>query len=393
MNEYRLTEEEYRRILALKRDLHMYPETAGKEIRTTEKIREMLLEIPGVELLPFENPLGTGLVARIRGSEEGPETALRADIDALPQNEEYESEWKSRVPGVMHACGHDFHTASLVGAAMILSRAAADGALRGTADLIFQPAEEGTRGAAALIDGGLFDVIRPDRIFGIHNWPSVRSGDVVIHEGPLMAGKRNFTITVFGQGGHGSMPHLNIDPIVCAAAVIQSLQTVISRNMNPMDAVLLSVNRIEGGRKANVVAGQVEMSGTVRSLSDRALDRAIERIEAIVKGTAEAYECRHRIDWERRIPAVSNRAEMCVCAGKAAAAAAGAECVTDAEPSLASEDFALYGAAGIPSFFYWVGSTPPGEKAEHLHRPCFHTDDSAMKTAAALYAASVLQIS
>ena len=175
------------------------------------------------------------------------------------------------MPGVMHACGHDFHAASLVGAAMILSRAAADGALRGTADLIFQPAEEGTRGAAALIEGGLFDVIRPDRIFGIHNWPSVRSGDVVVHEGPLMAGKRNFTITVFGQGGHGSMPHLNIDPIVCAAAVIQSLQTVISRNMNPMDAVLLSVNRIEGGSPMNLVADQVTMLASVRSLSDPAL--------------------------------------------------------------------------------------------------------------------------
>lgn len=388
MGNYRLTEEEYGRVLSIKRDLHMHPELSGREKRTTETICRILKEIPGTEILPFENRLGTGVLARIRGTGEGPETALRADIDALPQNEEYESEWKSRTDGVMHACGHDFHTASLLGAAMILSRAKADGCLKGTADLIFQPAEEGTRGARAFLDAGLFNLIHPDRIFGIHNWPSVPSGRVVVHEGVLMAAKRNAKVRLRGAGGHGSMPHLNVDPIVCAGALIQSLQTIVSRNTSPLDSLVLSVNSIQGGSPVNLVVESVELMMTIRSLSEEALDRAAGRTETIVARTAEAYECGSEIIWEEKIPAVRNLPEMCGIAMKAADYAGAA--VTDAPPSLASEDFALYRTAGIPSFFYWVGSTAEGDTVEELHRPRFHTDDSAMRTAAGLYAASVL---
>lgn len=390
MKKYQLTEEEYKRILDFKRDLHMHPELSRKELQSTAKIRAFLESLPDFRIFPLETETGTGIAAQIHG-EEGKEKSLeimlRADIDALPRTEEYESPWKSRTPGVMHACGHDFHTASLLGAALLLQRAKNDGLLRNTVDLVFQPAEEGTTGAGVMIRAGLFDVIHPDYCFGIHNWPSVQTGSIACHEGPLMSGKRNFEIRIHGAGGHGSMPHLNIDPIVCAAAVIQSLQTVVSRNTNPLDSVILTINRIEGGSPMNLVADQVTMLASVRSLSDPALDRAIERIGSIVEKTAEAYECRGEILWMDRIPAVWNSPEMTALAKKCAAAT-GCQ-IVDAPPSLASEDFSRY-RAFVPSFFYWVGSTAAGDEVQELHKPLFHTDDTALRHAAELYAASAL---
>ena len=406
MGVYRLTEPEYQKILNFKRDLHMHPELSRREYETTKKIRGFLEELPDFRILPLETETGTGVVAQITGirseassgpqdfsgskslRRKDPEVMLRADIDALPQNEEYESPWKSQNPGVMHACGHDFHTAALLGAALLLQRARTEGRLSGTVDLVFQPAEEGTTGANMMIDAGLFDLIHPDVCFGIHNWPSVESGKIVCREGALMSAKRNFEIQIYGAGGHGSMPHLNIDPVVCAAAVVQSLQTVISRNISPLDSAVLSINMIEGGSPANLVVDKIRMLATVRSLSDSVLDRMIARIEAIVEGTAQAYECRAEIVWRERIPAVWNSPEMTALAGKCAAAA-GFE-VADAPPSLASEDFACY-RAYVPSFFYWVGSTPAGEEPEELHKPFFHTDDTALRHAAELYMESVIQ--
>ncbi len=379
--DFRLLDSEFDRALDLKRDLHMHPELSNKEYRTTEKLKELLSGIPGVNILPLKTE--TGLLARIEGRAEGKEIMLRADIDALPQTEEYESPWRSENPGVMHACGHDLHTAALFGAALILSRLKNNGKLENTVDLVFQPAEEGTTGAGKLIKAGLFDLIRPDFCFGMHNWPSVSTGQIVCHEGALMSAKHNFTIHIGGAGGHGSMPHLNIDPIVCAAAVIQSLQTVISRNTSPLDNAVLSVNRIEGGSPANLVVDHVMMRATVRALSEKTLERLVERVNAIVKKTAEAYECTSEIIWEEKIPAVYNTPEMTkaarIIAGKTGCT------VRDASPSLASEDFALY-REYVPSFYFWVGSTNEGEKAEELHRPRFHTDDESLRFCAELYA-------
>ena len=377
MNIYRLTEEEYKRILMFKRDLHMHPELSRKEVRTSAKIRDFLSTLPDFRILPLETETGTGVAAQITGEpkkagREAPqdgsllptEIMLRADIDALPQTEAYESPWKSQTPGIMHACGHDFHTASLLGAALLLQRAKKDGALRNTVDLVFQPAEEGTTGAGVMIDAGLFEMIHPSYCFGIHNWPSVQTGRIACHEGALMSAKRNFQICIHGTGGHGSMPHLSIDPIVCAAAVVQSLQTVVSRNTDPLDAAILTINMIEGGSPMNLVADKVLMRGSVRSLSDTALDRAIERVAAITEKTAEAYECRAEILWKDRIPAVWNSPEM-------------------------SADFSRY-RAFVPSFFYWVGSTAAGDEPQELHKPRFHTDDIALRHAAELYAVSAM---
>ena len=379
---WKLTERELETVTALRHDLHSHPELSGEEYRTTERIREFVSEIPGCEIL--ELPVKTGLAARIPGSDPKREILLRADIDALPQTERTEIPWRSQVPGVMHACGHDLHTAALCGAALVLSRAAMDGRLRPTVDLVFQPAEEGTTGARTLIDAGLFDRIRPQACFGLHNWPSVDTGRIVCREGALMAAKRNFDITICGAGGHGSMPHRNIDPIVCAAAVVQSLQTVISRNTDPLDAAILSINMIQGGSPVNLVVDRVLLKATVRSLSDAALDRAIDRVRTIVEKTAEAYECRSEILWKERIPAVWNSPEMTAAARRCAEKTS---CeLAEAPPSLASEDFALY-RAFAPSFFFWVGSRADGAPVEELHTPRFFADDRAIRHAAELYAA------
>ena len=376
----RLTDDDIKRLTAFRHDLHQNPELSGQEIWTTEKIREFLSMLPGCSILSL--PVKTGVVARIPGT--GNEIMLRADIDALPQTEKTDILWKSSVPGVMHACGHDLHTTALCGAALLICRMKKEGAVLPTIDLVFQPSEENGAGAKMLIDAGLFDRIHPKACFGMHNWPSIEIGKAVCREGALMAALRNFDVVVHGAGGHGSMPHLNVDPIVCAAAMIQSLQTVVSRNVNPLEAGILSINMIEGGSPVNLVVDKVRMKGTLRSLSDDTLERMTERVEALVKRTAQAYECRVDILWKEKIPAVWNSAEMTKeairCVGKSSSS------IVDAPPTLVGEDFALYRRC-VPSFFFWVGSRMVGADIHELHTPQFFADDSAITYAAELYAA------
>ena len=386
----RLTDDELRMLTAFRHDLHQHPELSGQERRTSEKIRGFLSALPECQLIDL--PIETGVVARIPGtsgtSDAPAEVMLRADIDALPQTERVDIPWKSSVPGAMHACGHDLHTTALCGAALLLGRMRRECAVLPTVDLVFQPAEETGTGAQTLIDVGLFDRIHPEACFGMHNWPSVEVGKVVCREGALMAALRNVEMVVHGAGGHGSMPHLNVDPIVCAAAIVQSLQTVVSRNVDPLVAGLVSINMIEGGSPINRVADQVRMKGTVRSLSDDTLDRMIERVETIVQGTARAYECRSEVVWGRRIPAVWNAPEM-MAEARACVERSGCS-LTDAAPTLVGEDFAYY-REHVPSFFFWVGSRRAGAEVHELHTPQFFADDSAIPYAAQLYAACAMR--
>lgn len=386
----RLTDDELRMLTAFRHDLHQHPELSGKERRTSEKIRGFLSAIPECQLIDL--PIETGVVARIPrtpGTSGAPtEVMLRADIDALPQTERVDIPWKSSVPGAMHACGHDLHTTALCGAALLLGRMRRECAVLPTVDLVFQPAEETGTGAQTLIDAGLFNRVHPEACFGMHNWPSVEVGKVVCREGALMAALRNVEIVVHGAGGHGSMPHLNVDPIVCAAAIVQSLQTVVSRNVDPLVAGLVSINMIEGGSPINRVADQVRMKGTVRSLSDDTLDRMIERVETIVRGTARAYECRSEVVWGRRIPTVWNAPEM-MAEARACVERSGCS-LADAAPTLVGEDFAYY-REHVPSFFFWVGSRRAGAEVHELHTPQFFADDSAIPYAAQLYAACAVR--
>lgn len=384
-----LTEEEAGRVLEIKRDLHMHPELSHEEFETTKKIRKILEALPGIEILelPDTSVVKTGVVARLTGGKPGPEVGLRADIDALPQTEAYESPYKSTCPGKMHACGHDFHTASLLGAAMILSRCREE--VPGTVDFLFQEAEETTNGCRDMVDAGLFDIIHPRYFFGMHNRPEVPTGQVVIQPGGLMSAKTNFVITVRGRGGHGAMPHLCIDPIVCAAAMVQSLQTIVSRNVDPMENAILTIGSINGGSVENLIVDSVRMTGCVRSLSQETKDMQVRRLEEIVYNTAKAYQCTADIEYREILPVAYNTPEMTEIARRAAAAVVGEENCVHAVPTLASEDFAII-MDKVPSYLYWVGSGTEGEPLYAWHNPMFHANDGGLKVGAAVYASSAV---
>lgn len=384
-----LTAEERQKILDIRRDLHRHPELSHEEFETTKKIREVLTDLPGIEILtlPDSSKVKTGVVARLTGGREGIETGLRADIDALPQTEQYESPWKSVFPGKMHGCGHDVHTASLLGAAMILSRNRSE--VPGVVDFLFQEAEETTNGCREMVDAGLFDIIHPKYFFAEHNRPEVPAGQVVIQPGGLMSAKTNFVITIHGRGGHGAMPHLCIDPIVCSAALIQSLQTIVSRNVDPMENAILTIGSVNGGSVENLIVDSVRMTGCVRSLDQGTKDMMIRRFEAIVQNTAAAYECTADIEYREVLPVAYNSPEMTDIARRAAAAAVGEENCVRATPTLASEDFAII-MDRVPSYLYWIGSGTEGEPLYAWHNPMFHASDAALPVGAEVYAASVL---
>lgn len=397
MMNIQLSKEDENRLIEMKRDMHMYPELSHQEYRTTEKIRTFLTGIPGVEILSLNKEM-TGVIARLTGkgtkeddSKEGiqriREVGLRADIDAIAQTENYESPWKSRNPGVMHACGHDFHTASLLGAAILLSGCREQWS--GTVDFLFQEAEETTDGAQEMIDAGLFEIIHPQMFFGLHNRPEEEVGKVVCHKGALMAAKTNFRIAIYGRGGHGGNPHLCIDPIVCAAAVIQSLQTVVSRNTDPLQSVVMTIGSVHGGSVENLVVDQVDMTGSIRALEIEAKDKAVSRMEEIVHGICAAYGCRAEITYREILPPVFNNEKMYALARSAAEKAVGAENVIDAQPCMASEDFSLL-MEKVPSFFYWIGSKTPGEDSQAWHHPAFHADDRGIRIAAGTLAQAAL---
>ena len=386
----RLTDHERRTLVSLRHDLHRDPELSGHELRTTEKIRAFVEGLPGWEVVGL--PVEVGLVARLSGTpgEVAPypaasaEVMLRADIDALPVDERTDVPWRSRNAGVMHACGHDIHAAGLCGAALLLSRAAAEGRPLPTVDLVFQSAEETGSGAAALIGAGLFERISPDICLAVHNWPSVSIGHVVCEPGARMAALRNFEVVVHGRGGHGSMPHLNADPIVCAAAIVQDLQTVVSRGVDPLVAGLLSISMIEGGTSVNRVADDVRMCATLRSLSDETLDRMAAYVERIVSCVARAHGCAAEVVWGVSVHAVINDAVLAQRA-EVVVRAAGLE-TASAPPTMVGEDFSRY-RDHVPTFLFWVGTNVGGFRSHELHDPCYLPSDDAIEPVAHLLAA------
>ncbi len=380
----RLTAEEEARIIDFRHDMHMYPELSHRELRTSGNIKSFLSSLEGIEILELPKET-TGVVARLVGGKPGCEIGLRADIDAICQTEDNDLPWKSREAGIMHACGHDFHTAGLLGAAIILSRNRSE--VLGTVDFLFQEAEETTDGARKMIDAGLFEVIHPAAFFGEHNRPEVPVGKVVCKNGALMAAKTNFVIRIFGRGGHGSMPHLCVDPIVASAAIIQSLQTIVSRNTDPLESVVLSVGSIHGGSIENLVVDKVEMTASIRALSVEARERAVRRMENVVRSTAEAYECRAEIEYREILPLTFNSEKMYKIAVRAAEAAVGSENVIDVPPTLASEDFSII-MDKVPSFFYWIGSGTHGETAYAWHQSRFKADDAGIRVAAEVMASA-----
>lgn len=357
--------------------LHTVPEKAFEEHKTTAYIKKVCAGYPVREIyLGME----TGAVYWLdAGCDET--VALRADIDAVPTQD-----------GPHHYCGHDAHTASLLGAMHYLCELVLAGQkLPFNVLFIFQPAEEGTKGAMALIGHGLFEKVpqRPLRIFGIHNRPEVECGDIVVHKGPLMSEKSVFSVAYTGIAGHGSLPHKCVDPIVAAASLVSGIQTIASRNVDPFKPVICTVNSIRAGDPDIAVPSEAVVTGYIRSFDHDTHKRMEERLRRLAGSTAEAYECKCSTKITRMVPAVDNPEELYDIARIAAETAAGIEHVTDSAPSLASEDFAVYGTE-IPAFFYWVGSGTPGKENAPWHDPAFCIDTHYLETAVPLLCAAAM---
>jgi len=343
-----LSGESYRRLrawhpelTAFRRDLHAHPELAFEEVRTAGRIVNALRLI-GVDEI-HEGVGRTGIVGIIRGRH-GRSTcgvALRADMDALPIAEETQVDWKSTRSGVMHGCGHDGHTAILVGAARYLAETRN---FDGYAVLVFQPAEEGAGGAQAMIDDGLFERFPIDSIFALHNWPSLKAGTIGLNPGAMMAAADRVEIVINGRGGHGAHPDQTIDPVMVAAQIIVATQSIVSRNVEPVDSAVVSLCSLSAGNPAasNVIPRQAKLVGTVRTLRPEVQNLIEERLGQLVSSIARAFGAEATLKFERMFPATVNCAEQAALAASVAESLVGPDCVVrDLPPSMGAEDFSF----------------------------------------------------
>ena len=355
-------------LVALRRDLHQNPELAWAERRTAGRVAAFL-EGSGLDVRA--GVAGTGLVATARGA--GARTVvLRADMDGLPIQEQSDAPYASRVPGVMHACGHDGHTAIGAAAARVL------GARRpaGTVRVLFQPAEEGEGGAQRVLAEGALE--GADVILGIHLWNELPVGTIGVKAGPLMAAVDRLSIVVRGRGGHGGHPHRAADPVVAAAQVVLALQTLISREVSPLDSAVLTVGAIHGGQAFNVIPDEVTLTGTVRTF-DAALRRSIpDRVRRIAGGVASALQCEAEVEVRPGNPPVVNDAAVAALARRAAVRVVGEENVVEPEPTMGGEDMAVY-FEQVPGCFVFVGSANAARGLDQPHHsPRFDFDEDAL---------------
>ncbi|WP_322988487.1 M20 aminoacylase family protein [Hoeflea sp.] len=315
----------------------------------------------------------TGVVGIIHGRPggNGPAIGLRADMDALPIKETTGAPWASRTPGKMHACGHDGHTAMLLGAARHL---AATRNFTGSVAVIFQPAEEGGGGGREMVNDGMMERFGITKVFGMHNLPGLPVGQFAICKGPIMAATDLFDVTITGRGGHAAMPHQTVDPIVAGAAIVSSLQSITSRQANPLEPLVISITKFLGGSAYNVIPETVEMAGTVRTLSPEMRDMAETRIGEIVRGIATAHGAEAKLEYLRNYPVTFNHADETDFAADVAERTAGPGMVDRAvAPTMGGEDFSFMLEAR-PGAFIWVGN---GDTA-NLHHPAYDFNDAAI---------------
>lgn len=371
----------YPEVVGLRRLIHRYPELSYQEFRTTRLIRDYLSSI-GIDSEP--NLLDTGIVALLHGkgsSESGTRKvlALRADIDALPVHEENSHEFCSTEEGSMHACGHDMHTAMLLGTARILNGMRDQ--LDGDVLLIFQPAEEKAPGGAKpLIDAGLLEKYKPSAIFSQHCFPNVPTGSIALCKGSFMAAADELYITVHGQGGHASAPHKARDPILASAHIVTALQHLISRLVPPHEPAVLSICSINGGFATNVIPGKVSMMGTLRTMNEELRSILHDRLERTVKQVADAFDVEGEIEIRTGYPVLYNDPEMTDLAWEAGKEYLGEERVLKSEPLMTAEDFAYY-LKECPGSFWQIGTgLPDPTPGNNLHSSTFDPDESALET-------------
>ena len=368
-------------LVAWRRDFHRHPEVAFQEERTSRVLREHL-EALGLKV---QSMAGTGLRADLQGGGDGPTVALRADIDALPIQEQGDKEYISQNPGAAHCCAHDGHMAVVLGAAKVLSGMKAS--LNGNVAFLFQPAEElPPGGAVGMIEEGALEGV--DAVFGLHFWQPLPTGQVGAVKGPLMAAADNFRISVKGKAGHGSMPQQTVDSILTASQLVVSLQSIISRNLDPLKPGVVSFGTIHGGTVYNIIPEEVKLTGTVRSFDPEVQALARERLLDITLKTCEAFGAQGEMEYEPGYPPVVNPPEMVDFALDVAAKALGPDRIARIDPVMGGEDFAYF-LQKIPGAFLFFGMGD-GQSLPH-HHPGFDMDEKALPQATLLLTALVLE--
>ena len=370
-------------LTALRRDLHAHPEIGFEEHRTAALVAERL-RAWGVD--EVHTGIGrTGVVGVVHGRASGDSAVgLRADMDALPMQEHNEFAHRSTRAGLMHGCGHDGHTAMLLGAARHL---AATRNFAGRAVLIFQPGEEGFAGAQAMIDDGLFERFPVDEVYGQHNWPGLPAGTIGLNSGPMMAAADRVEITIRGRGGHGAHPHLTVDPVVVAAHIITAAQTIVARNVAPLEAAVVSLCSLQAGDPGamSVVPGEARLVGTVRSFRSEVQDLIEARLRGLVMGVAEGFDAQATVHYTRLYPATINHAAQAEFAAVVAEELVGTErVVRDLPPSMGAEDFAFMLRAR-PGAYLRLGQGG-AEGGCFLHNPQYDFNDAVIPLGAALLA-------
>ncbi|HIE57471.1 MAG TPA: amidohydrolase [Anaerolineales bacterium] len=371
----------------LRRDFHMHPELGFQEVRTAGIVANELRDL-GLEV--HTGIAETGVVALVKGQHPGPVLLVRFDMDALPVQEETGAEYASQTPGIMHACGHDGHTAIGLTVARILN--AHRNQIHGTVKLVFQPAEEGIGGAKRMVEEGVLENPRPDSTLALHLWNVKPLGWLGITPGPLMAASETFSITITGKGGHGASPHKTADPLYAAAQIVTALQSIVSRNVPPLETAVVSVTSIHSGTTFNVIPQTAELQGTIRTFNPEIRKKVLSRFREIATGVADALNCTAEVQTEDITPAVINDPEITHRVQQVAQQLfPDAKIDTDAR-TMGSEDMAFM-MEDIPGCYFFIGSanSARGLDAAH-HHPRFDFDESALTTGAALMSAVVLDL-
>lgn len=374
-------------LIALRRDLHAHPELAFQEERTAG-IVEARLRAAGLEVRT--GLARTGVVGILRGGRPGRTVLVRADMDALPIQEASEVPYRSQIPGCMHACGHDGHTAIAVVLAEILSERRAE--MAGTLVFAFQPAEEITSGALPMIEAGVMDAPPVDAIVGLHLWNDLPVGTVALSPGPVFGSVDEIMISIEGRGGHGAIPHQAVDPIVAAAHAVTALQTIVSRETAPLDAAVVTIGTIHSGTAFNIIPDRVEMRGTVRAFTEEIRERTLRRVEEIVVGVAGAVRCGATVTNRFGCPPVVNDAAVTAVVRDVAVQVVAGERVVDLKPTTGSDDVAYF-LQRAPGCYFAVGShnRDRGLDAAH-HNPRFDFDEEALVIGAKVLGGAALRL-
>ncbi|HJW04035.1 MAG TPA: M20 aminoacylase family protein [Azospira sp.] len=358
-------------LTALRRDIHAHPELAFDEARTADIVARELARY-GLEV--HRGIARTGVVGVLKNGTSSRCIGLRADMDALPMDEKNEFPHRSRHEGKMHACGHDGHTALLLGAARWLAE---QRNFDGTVVFIFQPAEESEGGAAVMIEDGLFEKFPVDAVYGLHNWPGIPVGEMAIMPGPVMAGTCAFEIAIRGHGCHAAMPHQGVDPIVAGSQLVQALQTVVSRTLHPCESAVVSVTQFHAGSAWNIIPDDAVLRGTIRTFKPEVQETVERAMERLVSGVAAATGAQIGVTFDHRYPpTVNSTPETEVCRHAARAVLGHNRVITDALPSMGAEDFA-YMLQEKPGCYVWLGNGP-GTGGCTLHNPHYDFNDEAL---------------